>query len=305
MKQPKQVIFILVVLLLAATVLSAPVLAAEAGTTEVRIAKYANDGKTILNETTVDYHWLEENLPIQGDGVTRYYHQGPVFEGVWEDEHSGEPYDPWNPDEDIQISILYKGDFGAVMGTDIKDICDYIGGAEEGDIINLRSRDGYSKKFPYPIIYEPDPRQGPAVLCWYSGAEEGPDMREGAKKQGKGYPDTGYVAGMRMIFFADTSTNPWGWHVFGNNDMKECWDKEYWNYGGTYPSAAGTSPMWINEIRIYSQEDPGSAATETAPPATEVSSPQETTEQPLAARGTAAPLAILGIVLWSLYKKQE
>ncbi|MDR9817470.1 MAG: PKD domain-containing protein [Candidatus Methanoculleus thermohydrogenotrophicum] len=257
MKQPKQVIFILVVLLLAAAVLSAPVLAAEAGTTEVRIAKYANDRLTVLNETTVDYHWLEENLPIQGDGVTRYYHQGPVFEGVWEDEHSGEPYDPWNPDEDIQISILYKGDFGAVMGTDIKDICDYIGGAEEGDIIELRSRDGYSKKFPYSIIYEPDPRQGPAVLCWYSGEEEGPDMRQGAKEQGKGYPDTGYIAGMRMIFFADTSTNPWDWHVFGNNDMKECWDEEYWNYASPdLPSAAGTSPMWISEIRIYSQDDP-------------------------------------------------
>ncbi len=256
MKQPEQAIIILVVLVLAATLLPAPVLATETGTTEVHIVKYANDEETILNETTIDYRWLEANLPVQGDGVTRYYHQGPVFEGKWEEIHPDKPYDPWNPDEDIQISILYKGDFGAVKGTAIKDICDYIGGAEEGDMINLRSRDGYSRTYPYSIIYEPDPRQGPAVLCWYSGAEEGPDMREGAKKQGQGYPDTGYIAGMRMIFFADTSTNPWGWHVFGNNDMKECWDEEYWNYGGTYPSAAGTSPMWINEIRIYSQEDP-------------------------------------------------
>ncbi|CVK32653.1 hypothetical protein [Methanoculleus bourgensis] len=191
MKQPKQVIIILVVLLLAAAVLSAPVMAAEAGTTEVRIAKYASDRSTVLNETTVDYHWLEANLPIQGDGVTRYYHQGPVFEGNWEVIHPDKPYDAWNPDEDVQISILYKGDFGAVMGTDIKDICDHIGGAKEGDMINLRSRDGYSKNFPYSIIYEPHQRQGPAVLCWYSGEEEGPDMREGAKEQGKGYPDTG------------------------------------------------------------------------------------------------------------------
>jgi PGF-pre-PGF domain-containing protein len=257
MKRPEQAIIILVVLMLAATLLPVPVLAAETGTTEVHIVKYANDEETILNETTVNYHWLEANLPIQGDGVTRYYHQGPVFEGKWEEVHPGEPYDPWNPDEDVQISILYKGDFGAVKGTAIKDICDYIGGAEEGDTINLRSRDGFSKTFPYSIIYEPDPRQGLAVLCWYSGAEEGPDMREGAKKQGKGYPDTGYVAGMRMIFFADTSTNPWGWHVFGNNDMKECWDKDYWNYASPdLPSAAGASPMWINEIRIYSQDDP-------------------------------------------------
>ena len=257
MKQSRLTMITLVVLLLATALLSAPVLAADAGTTEVRIAKYANDRKTILNETTVNYHWLETNLPIQGDGITRYYHQGPVFEGVWEDMRPGEPYDPWNLDEDIEISILYKGDFGAVMGTDIKDICDHIGGAKDGDTINVRSRDGFSKTFPYSIIYEPDPRQGPAVLCWYSGEEEGPDMREGAKEQGKGYPDTGYIAGMRMIFFADTSTNPWDWHVFGNTDMKECWDEEYWNYAGlNLPSAAGASSMWINEIRIYSQDDP-------------------------------------------------
>ncbi len=257
MKRPEQAIIILVVLMLAAALLPAPVLAAEAGTTEVHVVKYANDGETILNETTVDYRWLEANLPIQGDGVTRYYHQGPVFEGIWEDEHPSEPYDGWNPGEDIKISILYKGDFGAVKGTDIKDICDHIGGAKEGDTINLRSRDGYARTFPYSIIYEPDPRQGPAVLCWYSGAEEGPDMRQGAKKQGQGYPDTGYIAGMRMIFFADASTNPWGWHVFGNNDMKECWDEEYWNYASPgLPSAAGASPMWISEIRIYSQDDP-------------------------------------------------
>ena len=257
MKRPEQVTIILVALMLAATLMPAPTLAANAGTTEVRVVKYANDDETILNETTVDYRWLEANLPIQGDGVTRYYHQGPVFEGVWEDEYPDEPYDGWNPNEDIKISILYKGDFGAVKGTAIKDICDHIGGAKEGDTINVRSRDGFSKTFPYSIIYEPNPRQGPAVLCWYSGEEEGPDMREGAKEQGKGYPNSGYIAGMRMIFFADTSTNPWGWHVFGNTDMKECWDEDYWNYAGPdLPSAAGASSMWINEIRIYSQDDP-------------------------------------------------
>ena len=53
MKQSRLVIITLVVLLLAAAVLSAPVMAA-AGTTEVRIAKYANDRSTVLNETTVD-----------------------------------------------------------------------------------------------------------------------------------------------------------------------------------------------------------------------------------------------------------
>ncbi|WP_292393474.1 PKD domain-containing protein [Methanoculleus sp. UBA303] len=253
MKQSRLVIITLVVLLLAAAVLSAPVMAAEAGTTEVRIAKYANDRWTVLNETTVDYRWLEANLPVQGDGVTRYYHQGPVFEGDWEKAHPGETYDGWNPGEDVLKSMLVKADLGAVMGTDIKDICNHIGGAEEGDDIAICSSDGWRKAFPYSFIYKPDPRQGPAVLCWYSGNGSGPDAQEA---QGQGYPDTGYVIGMRMIFFADNTTNPWGWHIFGNNDMKECWDEKYWCKGGDYWSAAGTSGKWVNEIRIYSQDDP-------------------------------------------------
>ena len=253
MKQSRLVMITLVVLLLAAAVLPAPVLAAGYTTTELRIAKYANDRTTVLNETTVDYNWLKANLPIQGDGVTRYYHQGPVFEGDWEKTHPGEPYDGWNPGEDVLRSMLVKADLGAVMGTDIKDICNHIGGAKEGDDIAICSSDGWRKAFPYPIIYEPDPRQGPAVICWYSGNGSGPDAQEA---QGQGYPDTGYVIGMRMIFFADDSTNPWGWHIFGNNDMKECWDEDYWNKGGDYWSAAGTSGKWVNEIRIYSQEDP-------------------------------------------------
>jgi len=255
MNQPERKMIGVLALILTVILLIVPAMAAEDGTTELHIVKYASDEETILNEKTVDYHWLEENLPVQGDGVTRHYHQGPVFEGVWEDLFPDEEYDGWNPREDINISILYKGDFGAVMGTDIRDICEDIGGAEDGDQINVHSRDGYTRTFPYSVIYEPDPRQGPAVLCWYSGAKEGPDMQDG-KEQGQGYPDTGYIAGMRLIFFADDSTNPWGWHVFGNNDMKECWDKDDWNYGGQYPSAAGTSPMWISEVRIYSQIDP-------------------------------------------------
>ncbi|MDD2260601.1 MAG: hypothetical protein PHO87_06370, partial [Acholeplasmataceae bacterium] len=122
-------VFILVVALLVA-----PALAAD-GTTEVRIVKYAVDGTTVLNETTVDYRWLEANLPIQGDGVTRYYHQGPVFEGHWEETHPGEEYDGWNPGEDVLMSMLVKADLGAVKGTDLANICDYIGGAAEGDEI--------------------------------------------------------------------------------------------------------------------------------------------------------------------------
>ena len=38
-------------------------------------------------------------------------------------------------------------------------------------------------------------------------------------KAGEGYVPS-YATGMRTVFFADTSVNPWGWHVFGNSDMK-------------------------------------------------------------------------------------
>ena len=288
MIRPDQVIIVFLVLMLA--LLPTPALAAGAGTTELRIAKYANDRTTVLNETSVDYRWLEANLPVQGDGVTRYYHQGPVFEGIWDEVHPDEPYDGWNPGEDVLMSMLVKADFGAVKGTDLADICDSVGGASEGDEINLHSRDGFSKTFPYSIVYEPDSRQGPAVLCWYSGNGSGSDAQEA---QGQGYPDTGYTVGMRLIFFADDSTNPWGWHIFGNNDMRECWGKAYWNYGGSYPSAAGASPKWVDEVRIYSKEDPAanhSAATR---------EPVEGGETPASLSpilgSVAALLAVLGV----------
>ena len=54
------------------------------GTTTLRVAKVARNG-TVLNETIVDYHWLEENLPVQGDGVTKYYHQWWIFDDTYPD----------------------------------------------------------------------------------------------------------------------------------------------------------------------------------------------------------------------------
>jgi hypothetical protein len=73
-----------------------PLVSAE-GTTEVHIAKYANDGITLLNETTVDYEWMMLNLEVYGDGVTHYYHQGPIFEDYWNEVHPNETYDNRNP----------------------------------------------------------------------------------------------------------------------------------------------------------------------------------------------------------------
>jgi len=86
MKRPEMLL--IAILVLAAILLPATVMAAE-GTTELRIARYASDNRTVLDETTVDYLWMKENLPVYGDGRTHYYHQGPVLEEHWENAHPG------------------------------------------------------------------------------------------------------------------------------------------------------------------------------------------------------------------------
>jgi hypothetical protein len=128
-----------------------------APTAEVRMATYAENG-TILNETWVTYKWMEANLPVLGDGITHYYHQGPVFEG-----------DKWDPNETTNFK-----DKGAVKGTDIKDLCDLVGGMAPGDEVMIHAADGYHIEFCSSNVYEPQPRQGPIVLCWYCG--ESPDV---------------------------------------------------------------------------------------------------------------------------------
>jgi hypothetical protein len=206
--------------------LAAP--AAASPTTGVHIVKLAADGVTVLNETTVDYRWMETNLPVLGDGVTHYYHQGPIFTG-----------DPWNPGEDA--NVLEK-DMGAVKGTDLADLCDLVGGMAEEDTVKIRAVDGMSKVFPYRNVYEPEPRQGPMVITWYR-ADEGH------------VPD--YYTGMRLVFFADTSTNPDGIHAFGVWDMHECFDREYWYFfQPNLPTTTGLSVQYVSEIIIYSNEEP-------------------------------------------------
>ena len=204
--------------------LTFPVHAAEP-TTSVHIIKYASDGATILNETAVTYEWMKTNLPVQGDGITEFYLQGPVFD--W-------PPGPWDPDETTNFK-----DKGAVKGTDVKDLCGLVGGMSPGDEIKARASDGFSKWFNYTNVYEPQPRQGPIVLCWY--------------KDGNYVPD--YEGGMQIVFFADNSTNPEHKHVFGNWDMHECLAEKYWhNFSAVYPSTNGLSVKYIDEIAIYSNE---------------------------------------------------
>ena len=152
------------------------------------------------DERTVSAAWMEANLPVMGDGITHYYGQGPTFD----------PENLWDPSETINWK---DKDMGAVRGTDVKDLCDLVGGAESGDEIVLRAADGFSKKIPYENVYNPDDRQGPIVLTW---------EKDGNSVNGDQYRD-----GMRNVFFADTSTNSEGKHVYGNWDMHETLAEKY------------------------------------------------------------------------------
>jgi hypothetical protein len=204
-----------------------------APTTSLHIVKYAPDGVTITGETTADYVWLEKNLPVQGDGRTHYYHQGPVFTEIKEDQ--------WNRNE----SKNFK-DMGALKGTAVRDLCDLVGGMAPGDEVMVKSGDGYHVEFPYPNIYQPSSRQGPITVCWFNGEESSVGER-----QGTGYPPE-YHVGMRLVFFADNATNTEGKHVFGNSDMREVMPEETIHlFENLYPSTSGYTVKWVDEIRIY------------------------------------------------------
>jgi hypothetical protein len=103
-------------------------LPAQAATTEVYMVKYASDETTILDNTTVTYEWMEANLPVQGDGVAHYFHQGPIFGDMFEE-------DPWDVNETTNIE---SRDFGAVKGTDVRDLCELVGGMSPGERVMIR-----------------------------------------------------------------------------------------------------------------------------------------------------------------------
>lgn len=209
--------------------LSLTVVQAAGPTSEVYVVKYAANG-TIIHETTVTYQWMEANLPVYGDGVTHYYHQGAVFEG-----------DKWDQNE----TRNYK-DKGAVKGTGIRDLCDLVGEMSSGDDVMIRSPDGYHVEFGYTNVYEPLSRQGVMVLSWYNGE----DTKFG-ESQGVGYPPD-YYTGMRLVFFSDNSTNQDKKNVFGVWDMHECIPEASQHFYELYPSTDGLSIKWVDELRIYS-----------------------------------------------------
>jgi hypothetical protein len=228
---------------------STAVFSAASGTTSVKVTKLANDGVTILNQRTVTYQWLQSNLPVLGDGTTHYYHQGPVF--VDDPNPAAQETLRWNQAEDQNI---VDKDMGALKGTNLTSLCDLAGGMSSGDTLRVKSRDGWNRTFAYKNVYQYSSREGPMVLTWY---------RDGV------YPDSGYTEGMRVIWFADTSTNPWGYHVFGNWDWRQSADSQYWYYyqqsGQKYPTTTGLSGQVVSELIINSNVSAGSSTSATAP----------------------------------------
>jgi hypothetical protein len=210
-------------------------------TTDLSISVFSPDGTTVLNSTTVTCHWMEANLPVQGDGVTHYYHQGPVFVESKEGQ--------WDPGETANFK-----DMGAVKGTAVRDLCDLVGGMKPGDEVMVKAVDGYHVEIPYRNIYHPEPRQGNITVCWFNGEEAAVGER-----QGTGYPPS-YHAGMRLLFLADTSTNTEGKHIFGNWDMHEVMPPERIHlFEDLYPSTSGYTVKWVDEVRIYRGGYNGSA----------------------------------------------
>jgi hypothetical protein len=210
-------------------------------TNELVVSVYGPDGTTVLNSTTVTCHWMEVNLPVQGDGVTHYYHQGPVFVESKEGQ--------WDPGETANFK-----DMGAVKGTAVRDLCDLVGGMMPDDDVMVKAVDGYHVEIPYRNIYNPEPRQGNITVCWFIGEEAAVGER-----QGTGYPPS-YHVGMRLLFLADTSTNTEGKHVFGNWDMHEVMPPERIHlFEDLYPSTSGYTVKWVDEVRIYRGGYTGSA----------------------------------------------
>ncbi|QYZ79322.1 hypothetical protein E2N92_07725 [Methanofollis formosanus] len=185
---------------------------------EVRIVRYARDGVTTVSETAVNTSWMGKHLEVLGHETNPYRFQGPTFD----------PEDLWNPDENKNLVKIED----AVLGTRLSDLCDLIGGMAPGEEVRLTASDGYVTELAYENLYEPTPRQGEAVLTWWSA--------------GAGYAPA-YRDGPRLFFLAPD-------HTFGNEDMRLClkntsWT-HYWTEGVQYPSAAGVSVRGVVEVAI-------------------------------------------------------
>jgi len=191
-------------------------------TTSLFVTKYSPYGE-VLEQTYIDYATME-TLPVQGDGSRHYWLQGPVLP----DECPGASI--WDPDETCNIK-----DWGAGKGTDLKDLCELVGGMSPGDTVEVKASDGLGRTYDYSNVYNPEPRAGEMVICWYTDGIYVPDFGEG----------------MRLLFFAET-TNSQSKYVFGNWDQHEYFPKSRWYfYNGQYPTTTGHSVKYVYEINIY------------------------------------------------------
>jgi len=200
--------------------------------TSLTVTKYDADGN-IANTTTVTYQWLEAHLAVQGDGITHYYTEGPTFD----------PNNLWDPTEICPGDSLK--DKGALKGTDLKDLCDLVGGAAHGDTVKVLAADGYNDVFDAENIYSPVPRQGPIVICWYKDGQY-----------------TGnWTDGMLLAFFTTVGRASDGLLIFGHQDMHDCLPESDWHYyydgAIQYPSTDGLWVKWINSISIYTGNTTG------------------------------------------------
>ena len=132
------------------------------------------------------------------------------------------------------------------------------------DSLKIKASDGFTKEFAYKNVYTPPSRQGPMVITWYKDGQ---------------YPDSGYTDGMKLVFFADSSVNTWGQHIFGNFDWHESADPLYWYYYQSgeekYPTTTGLSAKYISEILIYSSLPPSSVSSGSWGWSTALESPPE------------------------------
>ncbi|ACL16101.1 hypothetical protein [Methanosphaerula palustris] len=213
-----------IVLLLLLLVLIVAVPAASAQTTNLTVIRYGWDNKTVEESQTVNVSWMENNLPVYGDGATPYLLQGPTLNLT----------NLWDPAEDTNLDKINE----TLKGTSIRDLVDLVGGMQPGDEVQVRAVDGLKKRLNYTNIYKPQARQGPAVVAWWNA------------RNGYAWPES-----MRLFFLADNSTNPQGVHVFGNEDMRQCLAEKYWTYqydwGIYYPSSASLSVKYVAYLEIY------------------------------------------------------
>ncbi|GMX58663.1 MAG: hypothetical protein MCSN_3170 [Candidatus Microsyncoccus archaeolyticus] len=213
-----------------------PLISSAALSDTITVKKLANDGVTVLNQTTVTMEYLKDNFTVYGDDIAHYYYQEPTF-----DEH-----DLWNEYEYVNV---FEFDLGGRKGTEIKDILSLVGGAVDGDEIKIIGTFGITKTYNYSTIYNYVPRRGRITLTW---------------RKNSSYS---FTASPQLIFMADTSVNPWGVNCFGNWDMHETLPESNWTYqwnnGQLYPKTLDYADTGydfdledITQIAIYSNLPP-------------------------------------------------